>query len=151
MRGSSQAKAGHLRKRPFEGVCTCCISAITSVISASWLGIILAASAKANLTRLQATSWLLLASALSSCLQIWHIGSCETNSSSESSCAISVVQQCYENADDRLFLVAVLLHSCLPPVARNLFASRHAGTVAQFLRPVDGRTWPWQRHSAPPA
>ena len=53
---------------------------------------------------------------------------------------ISVTQQCYGRAEDRLFLVAVLLHSCLPPVVRSLFASQHAGTAAHLLRLVDERT-----------
>ena len=113
-RSSSQPNAAHLRKRPFEGDCICCISAIISVISAAWLGIIFVAPTKANLTRLPSTSWLLLASDLNSCLQICRIRSCEANSSSGCSCTISVVQQGFERAEDRLFLVSVLLHSCLP-------------------------------------
>ena len=113
-RSSSQPNAAHLRKRPFEGDCICCISAIISVISAAWLGIIFVAPTKANLTRLPSTSWFLLASDLNSCLQICRIRSCEANSSSGCSCTISVVQQGFERAEDRLFLVSVLLHSCLP-------------------------------------
>ena len=52
-------------------------------------------------------------------------------------CAISVVKQGYERAEDPLFLLAVLLHSCLPPVARSLLTSQHADTVAHLLRLVD--------------
>ena len=51
-----------------------------------------------------------------------------------------MIQQGFERAEDRLFLVAVLLHSCLPPVARSLFASQHAGTAAHLLRLVDEQT-----------
>ena len=115
-----------------------------SVISAPWLGIIFVASAKVDFTRLPATSWFQLASALSSCLQICRIRSCETISSG-CSCATSVVQQGYGRGEDRLFLVAVLLHSCLLPETRSLFASQHAGTAAHLLRLVDERTENWRR------
>ena len=120
----------HLRKRPFEEAC---ISAITSVISASWPGIVSVASAKADLTGLLATSLFLLTSALSSCLQVCS----SAHAVMDVVCAISVVKQGYERAEDPLFLLAVLLHSCLPPVARSLLTSQHADTVAHLLRLVD--------------
>ena len=66
-KSSSQPNAAHLGKRPFEGDCICCISAIISAISAAWLGIIFVAPTNANLTRLPSTSWFLLASDLSGC------------------------------------------------------------------------------------
>ena len=92
-----------------------------------------------SFARLRASSWFLPASTLAVAFKP-EVSICEINSRSGCSCALSAVQQCYDTAEYRLFLVAVFLHSCLLTAARNLVASQQAGTAAHLLRLVGERT-----------